>query len=160
MAETTDGAGALIETIDDLGEGDAAVVQYWLDQDKIAEREDRQWIKDARKIVRCCRAETGSTERNHRRGKRLNLFWSNVQTLATLIYAREPKADVERRFRDDDPVARLATELLERSPDYYLSLFDVLMTASPRRWPTSRIDIVLSLPYVMSICGTSMTAAS
>ena len=34
------------------------------------------------------------------------------------VYARLPKADVSRRFGDNDPVARVASQLIERALDY------------------------------------------
>ena len=49
---------------------------------------------------------------------RFNILWSNVQTLIPAVYARMPKADVSRRFGDNDPVGRVASLLIERALDY------------------------------------------
>jgi hypothetical protein len=47
--------------------------------------------------------------------KLFKLFWSNLQVLRPAIYFRPPKPVVERRFRDKDPVGRVACVLLERN---------------------------------------------
>ena len=49
---------------------------------------------------------------------RFNVLWSNVQTLVPAVFSRLPKADVSRRFADNDPVGRVASLLLERALDY------------------------------------------
>ena len=121
-----------IETRADLGKGDAALYEFWTSQDKIAEREERKWLKQARKIVKRYRDERGNDERSTNDLHRFNILWSNVQTLIPTLYARTPKPSVERRFKDDDPVGRLAATLLERALNYSLSAddtFDTAMTA-------------------------------
>ncbi len=46
---------------------------------------------------------------------RVNLFWSNTQVVLSSIYARLPRAEVYRKFRDyEDDVARVASMMLER----------------------------------------------
>src|SRR4029453_9965273 len=45
----------------------------------------------------------------------VNLYWSNTQVILSAIYARLPKAEVDRRFKDyDDDVARVASEIMQR----------------------------------------------
>ena len=46
---------------------------------------------------------------------RVNLFWSNTQVILSSIYARLPRAEVYRKFRDyEDDTARVASMMLER----------------------------------------------
>jgi len=46
---------------------------------------------------------------------RVNLFWSTVKVLLSMLYARPPKADVARTFQDaDDDQARVAGTMLQR----------------------------------------------
>lgn len=63
------------------------------------------------------------------RRRRFSILWSNVQTLQPAVYARVPNAVVSRRFKDSDPVARMATEVLERATNYSLDAFgfDIMM---------------------------------
>ena len=46
---------------------------------------------------------------------KVNLFWSTMQVLLSMLYARPPKADVSRTFQDyEDDVARVAGTMLQR----------------------------------------------
>jgi len=49
---------------------------------------------------------------------RFNILWSNVQTIQPAIFARLPRPDVSRRFRDNDPIGRVASMMLERALEY------------------------------------------
>jgi hypothetical protein len=49
---------------------------------------------------------------------RFNILWSNVQTITPAIFARLPRPDVSRRFRDNDPIARVASTILERALEF------------------------------------------
>jgi hypothetical protein len=46
---------------------------------------------------------------------RFNVFWSNVETLKPILYGRTPKPDVSRRHKNNDDVARLGADILERA---------------------------------------------
>lgn len=63
---------------------------------------------------------------------KINLLWSNVQTLKPLLYARTPEPVVERRHKDKDRLARLAGECLERAERYNIKChdFDAVMVES------------------------------
>ena len=46
---------------------------------------------------------------------RVNLFWSTMKVMMSMVYARPPKADVSRSFQDsDDDQARVAGTMLQR----------------------------------------------
>ena len=51
----------------------------------------------------------------------LNVLWSNVQIMKPTLYARMPKIVVERRFKDRDPIGRLACTVAERATSFMLS---------------------------------------
>ena len=106
-----------IESLDDLDPGEKGVFEYWAAQDRIAEKEEGQWPKRSRRIVARYRDERPESIANVHR---FNILWSNVQTLLPTLYARTPKPDVQRRFKDQDDVGRLASMLLERSIAYSL----------------------------------------
>lgn len=127
------GSGAELETRRDLDAGasspDAALWEYWEIQESIADREERDWLRKGRRILKRYRDER-STER---RGEHLfNILWSNVQTLKPAVYGRTPKASCERRWKDQDDVGRLAGLILERSIEYSIENhgFDGAMRAS------------------------------
>jgi hypothetical protein len=56
--------------------------------------------------------------------RKYQMLWSNVQTLQSAIYAKPPHAVVSRRFRDQDPIARTATEVLERAVNFTFDAAD------------------------------------
>lgn len=87
----------------------------WLSVIEQHDKAFRDWKKRAHKLWRIYseerrqnRADAGVTDR------KMSLFWSNVSTLQPAVYANTPKPNVSRRFKDDDPVARQAAEMVER----------------------------------------------
>jgi hypothetical protein len=136
-----------IETRKDLGKEPDATWAFWMGQEKIAEKEERNWYKQARKIIKRYRDERPEANKENR----FNILWSNVQTLIPTLYARTPKADVERRFRDDDPIARLASTLLERCISYSADQFEfdnvMLSVTEDRLLPGRGTARVLYVPH-------------
>jgi len=88
---------------------------FWLDQIKTAEDSFDKFFERGRKVVERYRDERGALET---RRKKFNILWSNVQVLKPALYGRQPKPQVERRYRDADPVGRTAAMLLERALEY------------------------------------------
>ena len=54
---------------------------------------------------------------------RYNILWSNVRTLKPAVFAKIPKPEVSRRWKDKNPVARVAAQLLERAITYEISQY-------------------------------------
>jgi len=83
------------------------------------EREFKKWEARTDKLIKRYRDDRGE------RGAqvRFNILWSNVQTLVPATFARLPRPDVSRRFRDNDPVGRVAALLLERGLDYEINQY-------------------------------------
>jgi len=79
------------------------------------ERTFKEWEGRADKIVKRYRDESRS--RNNPSAK-FNILWSNVQTITPAVFARLPRPDVSRRFRDNDPIGRVASTMLERALEY------------------------------------------
>lgn len=118
-----------IEERSDLGDDDAALFAFWQGQERIAEKEDKRWQARGRKVVKRYRDERDSASGSD--AHRMNILWSNVQTLLPTLYARTPKPDVVRRWQDQDDTGRLAATLLERAIAYSLDqhCFDAVMAA-------------------------------
>jgi len=79
------------------------------------ERTYKEWEGRADKITK--RYRDDSRTRNNPNAK-FNILWSNVQTITPAVFARLPRPDVSRRFRDNDPVGRVASMMLERALEY------------------------------------------
>lgn len=81
------------------------------------ERTMAKWESRSQKIINRYKDNQGATARNTTQSK-FNILWSNVQTLSAATFAKLPKPDVSRRFRDNDPIGRIASLILERALDY------------------------------------------
>ena len=80
------------------------------------DNEFAKWNARVKKLLKRYRDDTRGSTGNET--ARFNILWSNVQTLIPAVYAKLPKADVSRRFGDNDPVSRVAAMLVERSLDF------------------------------------------
>jgi len=79
------------------------------------ERTFKEWEGRSDKITK--RYRDDSRSRNNPNAK-FNILWSNVQTITPAVFARLPRPDVSRRFRDNDPIGRVASMMLERALEY------------------------------------------
>jgi hypothetical protein len=85
------------------------------------ERTFKEWEGRADKIVK--RYRDDSRSRNNPNAK-FNILWSNVQTITPAVFARLPRPDVSRRFRDNDPIGRVASMMLERALEYEIEHYN------------------------------------
>lgn len=93
------------------------LMRSWLSTIAAYERTFSQWRKREKEILFKYRDERG-TERGLTNTSRFNILWSNVQTLRPATFSRLPQPDVSRRFKDNDPVGRVASLIMERGLDY------------------------------------------
>jgi hypothetical protein len=104
------------------------LVTKWIDEINLAEQELQPWWRAGDVIVRRYKNE------NRNRGggrpsvdylaRRFAVLWSNVSTLQPAIYAKQPKPMVDRRYRDEDPVGKIASDVLERALGFSLDQYD------------------------------------
>jgi hypothetical protein len=87
----------------------------WLNDLRLAKREDDRWMKRSKKIVKRYRDDRSSSYDGN---KRYNILWSNIQVLMPALYGKTPRAQVERRWKDQDPVGRTAAVIMERALQY------------------------------------------
>ena len=82
------------------------------------DREFKSWQGRVQKILKRYRDEYATGEKGYDREARFNILWSNVQTLKPAVFSKLPQPDVSRRFRDNDPVGRVAALILERALEF------------------------------------------
>ena len=87
----------------------------WYDRIMSYERSFKLWEARVDKILK--RYKDDSRNKTNPNA-RFNILWSNVQTITPAIFARLPRPDVSRRFRDNDPIARVASLILERGLEF------------------------------------------
>ena len=89
--------------------------ESWVHRIAAYERTFRRWESRAEKILKRYR-DDARTQNNP--NARFNILYSNVQTVTPAIFARLPRPDVSRRFRDNDPIGRVASMMLERALEF------------------------------------------
>jgi len=94
----------------------ATELQKYLSTIGSYDNEFSKWNARVKKILKRYRDDTRGQTGNET--AKFNILWSNVQTLIPAVYAKLPKADVSRRFGDNDPVSRVGSLLIERAIDY------------------------------------------
>lgn len=92
----------------------------WKLQIELAEKRSDQWESRCKRIIKRYREERPDEGTTVGASKRMNVLWSNVQTLQPSIYGREPVPIAERRFLDRDVVGRVGAQILERAMRYEL----------------------------------------
>jgi len=104
------------------------LVTKWIEEINLSERELQPWWKAGDIIVRRFknenRARGGGRPSVGYERRRFAILWSNVSTLQPAIYAKQPKPMVDRRYRDEDPVGKIASDVLERALGFSLDQYD------------------------------------
>lgn len=91
-------------------------VAKWLITIAAYDNEFKPWQGRVEKIIK--RYRDDSKEFDGANPAKFNIMWSNVQTALPATFSRLPKPDVSRRHRDNDPVGRVASLLIERGLEY------------------------------------------
>jgi len=89
--------------------------EHWYKTIAAYDKAFKEWDYRAERILK--RYRDDSRTRNNPNA-RFNILWSNVQTILPAVFARLPRPDVSRRFRDNDPIARVASMMLERALEF------------------------------------------
>lgn len=85
------------------------------------DREAQRFVDKGHRIIRRYKDIRRDREENL---AKYNVLWSNIQTMLPACYAKNPKPQVERRFKDKDPVGLKASQVLERSLAYFMECHD------------------------------------
>jgi len=101
-----------IKSINDFSDTPQGMAQRWSSEIEASKKELERFQEDGDKITRRYldkRDEWGKEE------TRINLFWSSMKVLLSLLYARPPKSSVARSFLDSaDDQARVAGVIIQR----------------------------------------------
>ena len=96
----------------DFDNSPAGLAQRWGTEIEASRQELLKFHQDANRITQ--RYLDKRDAYGHDESK-VNLFWSTMKVLLSMLYARPPKADVSRTFQDyEDDVARVAGTMLQR----------------------------------------------
>lgn len=125
-----------IKSMNDFSDTPQGMAQRWSSEIEASKKELERFQEDGDKITRRYldkRDEWGKEE------SRVNLFWSSMKVLLSLLYARPPKASVARSFLDSaDDQARVAgvivQRILNRSFDDNVSNWDSALRQCIEDW--------------------------
>ena len=102
-----------IETEAQFDDSPTGLALKWNAEMVAAAENQKSWIEAGEKVVK--RFLDNRSDLRSDGDTRVNLFTSNVQTLQALLYGKEPKVDVKRKFADpNDDIARVGGEVLQR----------------------------------------------
>ena len=90
-------------------------VSDWVNAIATYDRTFKKWEGRTEKIIKRYRDDArGYNDPT----TKFNILWSNVQTIIPAVFSRLPKPEVTRRFRDNDPIGRVAGMILQRALEF------------------------------------------
>lgn len=108
----------------DFGSDAGAIARRWISEIELAEKAQAPWRERGRRIIERYIEDRNETSTDVK-ARRFSLLWSNIQTLGPAVLARVPQAVVGRRWKDQDPVGRTASEVLERALNFAVDAIDL-----------------------------------
>lgn len=144
-----------IETEDDLKAGARGPVALWTSEIDAAQKFMRKFRDSA---IRINRRYLDKRDTNEESQTRVNLFWSTVQVIMSMLYAQPPKSDVKRLYDDyNDEASRVACEILERllnndveqdgsttNSSFQYAIFDWIVVGLGQVWSRYSVDTALT----------------
>lgn len=127
-ANTTNSEGTRTgaDTLKDYGLNDGGWVAYWKDELTRRNKALDKFRKRGQKTIARYLDEREGTETSVRK---FNVLWSNVNTLLPAVFDERPKPVASRRYLDNDPIARVASLMLERTLGYMVDASNELSAA-------------------------------
>ena len=92
--------------------------QYWQMELESADQTEKDWRDRGRAVVARYRDDRSADNYGAGLYKQFNILWSNTETMKGALFARMPKADVRRRYNDNNPITRQVAIVLERALEY------------------------------------------
>lgn len=147
--------------------------KYWTNQFSIARKKTKKWHKDGEKVIDRFLGKPYTGDQVDFCETQLNLFYSNITTLKSMLFGQIPKVEVDRTFADaNDDTARVAGEIATRmlnqdiqdaGDDYATTLRSVLEDRLLPGLGTARVvydflEEEIEVPAVMSEDGITELA--
>ena len=126
MADSTDPTGSDSERniSEAQGPGNPSMhaetkIARYVEEIELYDKEVQKWDRQSKRIIKRYKDDRGGDGTIESQERRYNILYSNTQNLLPACYARNPKPDIQRRFKDADPVGRVTSDILERSVSYF-----------------------------------------
>ena len=102
----------------DIQSADLWKVARWVAEITLYDREAQVWLERGKRILRRYKDERSPIGGEDSR-TRYNSLWAITETMKPALYSRNPKPDIQRRFKDADPIGRVTSDVLERSASFF-----------------------------------------
>lgn len=136
-----------------------ALQRRWVLEIERYERKAQQFDKRGKLIIQRYIAEKKDEQAAT---TTFNVLWSNIQTLKPALYSKDPTPEVERRFKDADPLGRVASEVLERACTNLLATQkfgdSVRLAVLDRLLPGRGVIWVRYLPHFRKVEGKDLNS--
>jgi hypothetical protein len=109
----------------------AKVGAHWQQEIQRAKNYFQKWRDRCEKIEKIYLQQQNDSGTQAKRN--FPMLWANISVLQPAVYARVPQPAVERRFKDADPVARSASEIVERNLSVAMEFADIDSTMRESR---------------------------
>lgn len=97
-----------------------STVARWVREIDAYDRDQQTWTRRGKDVVNRYDRQKEQSEDT----RKFAILWSNVETIRPALYARTPQATASRRYKDNDPTAKSASEIIERGLNYTLDAGD------------------------------------
>ena len=91
----------------------AEIVSYWLNEIKASRKRHERYRKMGQEVFALYEADSEQETP-------FNILYSNTETLRPALFSASPRPVVERRFKDDDPIGKLASQASKRVLEYHI----------------------------------------
>lgn len=91
----------------------STVVEYWLNEIKQAKKREAAYRKVGEEVFKIY-------ESDDEQAVPFNILYSNTETLRPALFSAQPRPVVMRRYKDDDPVGKMAADAGRRMLEYLL----------------------------------------
>lgn len=108
-----------LEPAEEMPSNDKELADHWHLELQLAKSAHEEFYSEGDEAYRVYfgkKAKDGLLENKAER--KVNIFWSQVETLKPALFSRVPKMDVARREKGSDHLARVASQILEQATDY------------------------------------------
>jgi hypothetical protein len=89
----------------------AEIVKFWLDEIESAKKREKDFRKEGDRVIEIYSAKKEVP---------FNILYSNTETLKPSLYSAVPRPVVQRRYKDDDPLGKVAAQAGQRMLEFLI----------------------------------------
>src|SRR5258706_11234510 len=90
---------------------ESAPVKYWIGEIAAARAREKDFRKEGRRVLEIYNGDKKDSTP-------FNILYSNTETLLPALYNNQPRPDVRRRFKSEDPIGKATSQVAERVLEY------------------------------------------